>query len=248
MIAFDLETSKILDEGAVLMENRPLGISCAALRYDDGRSQVFHGGMGVKEYAPCLTVHDCRRLVSIMLNEQRSGGNRIVSFNGLGFDFDILAEECQDPFFKSYNGPSRDACKELALGHIDIGFQMYRERGFMIGLDAMAHALGLPGKMEEVGGAKAPEMWAQGKFQQEKVLEYVAQDVVTTLDVYWEIIKQGEVKWITKAGRPAKYPWVPQTKDGRLLTVQECLELPDPDTSWMDEPWPLEKFTGWLDV
>ena len=30
------------------------------------------------------------------------------------------------------------------------------------------------------------------------------------------------------------------------LTVEEALRLPLPDTSWMDEPWPREKFTGWM--
>jgi hypothetical protein len=30
------------------------------------------------------------------------------------------------------------------------------------------------------------------------------------------------------------------------LTVREALELPLPNTSWMDEPWPRERFTGWL--
>ena len=30
------------------------------------------------------------------------------------------------------------------------------------------------------------------------------------------------------------------------LMVSEALELPLPDTSWMDSPWPREKFTGWM--
>ena len=30
------------------------------------------------------------------------------------------------------------------------------------------------------------------------------------------------------------------------LTAEEALELPPPNTSWMDEPWPRERFTGWM--
>ena len=30
------------------------------------------------------------------------------------------------------------------------------------------------------------------------------------------------------------------------LTVSEALGLPLPDTSWMSDPWPRERFTGWM--
>jgi len=30
------------------------------------------------------------------------------------------------------------------------------------------------------------------------------------------------------------------------LTVEAALGLPFPDTSWMSEPWPRTRFTGWL--
>jgi hypothetical protein len=49
--------------------------------------------------------------------------------------------------------------------------------------------------------------------------------------------------WPTKKGTIGK--WTPTFKEGRMLTVRECLELPLPDVSWMDEPWPREKFYGW---
>ena len=31
------------------------------------------------------------------------------------------------------------------------------------------------------------------------------------------------------------------------LSVELAKQLPEPDTSWMDEPWPRERFTGWTD-
>jgi hypothetical protein len=33
---------------------------------------------------------------------------------------------------------------------------------------------------------------------------------------------------------------------GGWLTVEAAGKLPLPDTSWMDEPWAREKFTGWM--
>ncbi len=31
------------------------------------------------------------------------------------------------------------------------------------------------------------------------------------------------------------------------LAVEEARSLPLPDTFWMAEPWPRERFTGWTD-
>lgn len=239
-VAFDLEIAKEV-EGDDWSQFRPFGITCAALRFEDGVSVVEHGGKGLHNYAPCMTSHHVRKFIARLWAHRNDW--TIITVNGLGFDFDVLAEESQDTFFTEDNERYHEACVELAMNHIDIGFQMFCERGFMIGLNAMAQALGLPGKTEGMSGDKAPTLWAQG--QEEKVLEYVEQDVITTLDVYEEIPKQRKVRWITKAGTPAKYPWEPEIRDGRLLTVRECLELPLPDTSWMDEPWEREKFYGW---
>jgi hypothetical protein len=105
--------------------------------------------------------------------------------------------------------------------------------------------MGLPGKLEGVTGAQAPAMWKQGVWEQEKVLAYVRQDVFTTMRVYQEILKTGKLCWVTKKGTVSK--WAPTLKDGRMLTVNECLELPLPDTSWMDAAWPREKFYGWTE-
>ena len=95
-------------------------------------------------------------------------------------------------------------------------------------------------------GDLAPVMWAQGLEQQQRVLEYVAQDVRTTAEVYEAIMERGRLTWLTKSGRHSD--WMPTlSSDGpRMLTVQECLALPEPDTSWLKDPWPRSKFTGWL--
>ena len=30
------------------------------------------------------------------------------------------------------------------------------------------------------------------------------------------------------------------------LTVDQAEKLPEPDTSWMADPWPRSKFTDWM--
>jgi hypothetical protein len=167
-------------------------------------------------------------------------GYRIVTVNGLGFDFDILAEECE-------SDSAAEACQRLALEHTDIGFAMFCQKGFMVGLSAMAKGLGVAGKTEGMSGALAPSMWAESREGQDKVLEYVQQDVQATADIYDALIVRQRMYWTTKRGTRSKYPWRPLFSNGHILSVREALELPEPDTSWMDNAWSREKFCGWTE-
>jgi hypothetical protein len=118
----------------------------------------------------------------------------------------------------------------------------------MVSLDAAAKGMGLAGKPEGMDGSLAPRLWAQGREAQEQVLEYVAQDVRTTAALYLAICQKRQMRWITKAGWPAKVPWYPTFSEGRLLSVREAMDQPPPDTSWLADPWPREKFSGWLEA
>lgn len=74
-----------------------------------------------------------------------------------------------------------------------------------------------------------------------KVLEYVSQDVKATLALAQAIRDQGELRWVSRAGRPN------QCDMPLLLTVKEAIPMPPPDTSWMSNPWPRSKFYGWIE-
>jgi hypothetical protein len=165
-----------------------------------------------------------------MLSMQKQGYS-ILTFNGLGFDFDVLAEELCDM-------PAAFACANLALSHVDIMFDFFCRKGFPVGLNAASKGMGLAGKTEGMHGDLAPQMWRDGKF--DEVLKYVGQDVKATLELAQTIDASSELTWLTKLGqhKTCKMP-------GGLLTVQEALALPMPDVSWMSDPWPREKFTGW---
>jgi len=97
--------------------------------------------------------------------------------------------------------------------------------------------MGLSGKTEGVTGARAPELWAAGEY--DKVLEYVGQDVRCTLDVALAVEKSSALNWTSRAGKTTSVA-VP-----KWLTAKEALQLPEPDTSWMNDPWQRSKFTGW---
>ena len=97
--------------------------------------------------------------------------------------------------------------------------------------------MGLAGKLEGIKGADAPVLWAEGRRQE--VLRYVSQDVKTTLDLAQICETCGELRWVARSGKVRCMP----LGEG-WLTVEEALELPLPDTSWMSEPWSRSDFTG----
>jgi hypothetical protein len=233
VIAFDLEIVKDIPEGVEWRNIRPLGISCAALLLDETALSELHyhkefdlpisGGMDKEELA---------ELVGVMVAFHENNVP-IITWNGLGFDFDVLAEE----------SGMYEECKELALNHIDMMFHFFCMRGFPVGLDATAKGLGLGGKMAGMTGALAPELWRSDNLSDRlKVLRYVHQDAVSTLEVYEESSKRGAVTWVTKKGKYSTQPLY-----GGWKTVKECLELPLPDTSWMDTPINREDFYAWTE-
>jgi hypothetical protein len=229
-LAFDLEIVKSLPEGFDdWREHRPLGISCAATLTSDGELTVWYGhalGGGISERME----RDDLNVLLAYLEAGVEAGFTILTWNGLGFDFDVLAEESD----------ALERCKLLAVEHVDMMFHIFCELGFPLGLDRVAKGMGLEGKRAGMSGALAPVLWGQGK--RKEVLEYVAQDARTTLDVAQTAEQYHQLRWISKSGRPQSMPlpfgW---------MTIQEALQLPEPDTSWMSHPWSRRHFLEWMD-
>ena len=163
------------------------------------------------------------------LSEKVTQGYTIVTWNGVGFDLDVLAEE----------SGLLEQCCTLALGHVDMMFHVLCRLGHGVSLDAAARGMGLQGKPEGMNGRLAPALWAEGK--REEVLQYVAQDAKTTLESARVCESRSELRWVARSGKTRR------TALGEgWLTVEEARDLPLPDTSSMDEPWPRERFTGWM--
>ncbi len=228
-VAFDLEIAKEVPDGENMMDNLPLGITCAATITETGRVRVWHDS-----YAPQMSQEYAESLVEYLLVQERDHGRFPVTWNGLGFDFRVLAAESDMP----------GNCSYLAINHLDIPFQLLCEKGFMTGIVAAAEGMNLAGKTEGMHGAKAPAMWKMGREAQDKVLEYVEQDARLTAQLYEGVIENRCLRWVAKSGRLAK--WYPTMVEGRLLTAGEAIEIPLPDTSWMDKPWDRNKFYGWV--
>lgn len=243
--AFDIEIAAEIPEGTEDWKAlRPLGISCAATLTETGELNLWHGAEQPDgRYAERMTPAEVDDMTGYLLGRAEYGAP-VITWNGLGFDMDILQEECTEAMADMIHLLAR-------YDHIDMMFQLFCERGFCLGLDAAAKGMGLLGKTEGMHGDLAPKMWAQGREQQDLVLQYVAQDVRTTADLYLAILQRRRLDWTSKSGKPAN--WAPTLRivDGdarhpRMMTVDECLRLPEPDTSWMTNPWQRSKFAGWL--
>jgi hypothetical protein len=229
-VAFDIETAKILPEFAgELKAHRPLGIACAATYcINDPTPRVWHGLGDSGQPSPKMSREDAAKLVTALTGFVDAGFT-ILTWNGLGFDFDILAEE---------SGMLAE-CRRLACGHVDMMFHFFCERGFLIRLDSAAKAMHLEGKSQGVEPYMAPRLWAERRHQE--VLDYVSQDVHATLQLAQSCEAQRCLRWMKSKGGigEARLPrgW---------LTVDEARRLPEPDTSWMDQPIPRSRFTDWL--
>lgn len=209
--AFDIET---------MPENA--GISCIAAETTTGDKEIWCGVPG-KAMSQTLV-----RIAIKWLAQHRP----LATWNGTNFDFQILAQ---------FSGWSR-VCAQLAIDAYDPMLQFLTTQGFPVGLNAVAVGFGLPGKTEGVDGLKAQQLWVGAQRDDcDLVLEYVKQDVRTTIEVVQRIAgsKDGFVKWCTKKG------WVKGVRIGQLCTVRECLELPTFEPVWIHD-LTRESLTSWV--
>jgi len=230
-VGFDLEVCSWPEEGD-WDRVTPLGVSCIGLMGTGWTEpQIYYASAcnGNPEPRPMRT--DELKCFADDLYLYTQNGYEIVSWNGLQFDFLVLHLEKPDDMFRTF-----------AMNHIDPMFYILCSKGWPVSLNVVAQGLGLPGKMTDgVSGADAPKMWMEGSLEdRQKVLEYVGQDAKTTLDLV-EVASRTEVlKWQSKSsGR-----WQSLTFN-KVPTVEECLKIPLPNTSWMDKPLTRESFYDW---
>jgi hypothetical protein len=229
-LAFDIETAKdVPGEDFNWRPHRPLGIACAAtLASDSNEVRLWHGKTKNGQPSAQMVRADAESLVDY-LAKMASDGFTILTWNGLGFDFDVLAEE----------SGACARCKEFVLQHVDMMFHIVCALGYPVSLELAARGMGLPGKPPGMSGIKAPQLWAQGRFQE--VLDYVSQDVRTAIAIAQAAEKRRQFHWITRKGTKSTMA-LPKG----WLSVREALQLPEPDTSWMTRPLKRQQFMGWM--
>ncbi len=221
-IALDIETAKPFPSGDDWREHRPLGIACAVTTSAINGTKPWHGHNPDGSPADQMTREEVKELVDY-LNAQSLFGT-IVTWNGMGFDWPVLAEESGQP----------DTCRELARNHVDMMYHLFCTKGFPLGLNSAAAGMNVGAKTEGMSGATAPEMWTDGKRQE--VIDYCIRDTKLTLDLANACQADHGLTWIARSGKTNRL----QLPKG-WLTVENAKLIPEPDTAWMSDP--LERST-----
>ena len=173
--------------------------------------------------------HELSRFLKY-LTQKVENGFTILTWNGIGFDFDVLAEE---------SGESK-LCHQLANNHVDMMFHVLCRLGYGIGLDSAATGMGVEGKDQGLNGASVPVLWAKGRHKE--VFQYVEQDVRTTLNIAKTCEACGHLNWISHSGKHRNLP-IPKG----WLSVKQARRLPEPGSAWHFNQWNRYKFTSWMD-
>lgn len=227
-VSFDLKISKFVpDISSQEKSFRSTGILCAALQFDGEAPRLWATQLSNGQFAETMSCNDLKRLVKYLIRAVDTGW-QIVTWNGLGFDFDLLSEQ----------SGCWEECRYLALNHIDMMFHFFCKQGFPLGLSYAAKGMGLSGNTEGMPSDLASVLWQQGEYQ--KVLDYVAQDAVTTLEVAKTVLAKGKMDWISSSGQHQEVAF----PEG-WLKVMESAKLPIPDTSWMSDPIDRRKYWEW---
>jgi len=112
MIGFDLEIAEELPEDGNIDWTIPLGVTCAALATEDHSQWAAPDRVG-DEYG--ARISDIDKLVT-WLEHYRQRGYYIVTWNGMGFDFRVLAHRGQDGRHVRRTGPADVAAGMAGAG------------------------------------------------------------------------------------------------------------------------------------
>jgi hypothetical protein len=116
-------------------------------------------------------------------------------------------------------------------------FQFFNQAGFPVGLEKVAEGMGIP-QEKLMDGADAPKQWRAGNHQ--AVMDYCLGDCQMTNLIVLAIQKTRQVRWVTGKGYISSKPME------RLKPVEEIIQDPGPDQSWMDKPLLKIKFYEWV--
>ena len=249
-VAFDIETDGLIaDDGA------PPAVVCAAtMCMTEKEPGAYHVEPPVSwcagvESPVLMTETDLKEMIDYLEHLWEHRRMRPLTWNGLGFDFRVLAAHFSD--CPGYSAKVR----RLARAQVDPCFNFFMRKGFPVALASVAKAFGTVNKSGH--GADVARAWAEGTVDDRRgVLRYCEQDVVVLAVVVSCAVNKGRIKWMTKSQPSRLAEWRPFAPGDMVAPASAALLWPEPDNSWMDRPSALRKpgstrptrdgFGGWL--
>lgn len=228
LLSFDIEISDVFELGnnEDMEKYAPFHISVAATAIYNGEERVWYSEHEEGLPALNLTQERAHQLLEY-LDEMQQMEFMVCAWNGLGFDLKWIGHQADDMALAA----------RIALKSYDPMFQFFNQTGFPVSLAKVAQSMGIS-QEKLMDGADAPKEWRAGNCQ--KVMDYCLGDCqMTNLNIL-AIQKAREVRWMTVKGQISSRPMP------RLKTVEEVIQDPEPDQSWMDTPIPKLKFYQWV--
>ena len=228
LLSFDIEISDVFElEAHEDMEKyAPFHIAVGATAILDGEERMWYSLGAEGRPALNLTPDRAHDLLDY-LDEMQQGGFAVCAWNGLGFDLKWIGHQARNMVLAA----------RVALQSYDPMFQFFNQAGFPVGLGKVAEGMGIP-QAKLMDGADAPKQWRAGNHQ--AVMDYCLGDCQMTNLIVRAIEETRQVRWVTSKGT------ISSKRMPRLKSVQEVIQDPEPDQSWMDSPIPKPKFYEWV--
>lgn len=222
IVSFDIETTLKYHD-----------FLCGAIAYrNEGEIEVEYFWFGESSGA--------HEMIERLL-EMQSYGATIVGFNSTSFDYRILAKE---------TGMYEQA-EIAALNSVDIMLEFFFRNGYMISLDKILSRYNITqkkktattstGRVVDVGGAEVNQLWDEKEYN--TVIEYLKNDVVSTLELIENIIADDMILYSTSSGKQKELPL-----NGGIRTVRNLWKIPKPSVSWIKNPVSREHFFDWMSI
>ncbi len=229
LLSFDIEISDVFELGQHedMEKYAPFHISVAATAIQNGEEWVWYSEDEEDRPALNLTQERAHQLLEY-LDEMQKIDFMVCAWNGLGFDLKWIGHQADD----------MSLAARIALKSYDPMFQFFNQTGFPVGLGKVAEGMGIP--LEKLmDGADAPKQWRAGNHK--AVMDYCIGDCQMTNLIVCAIQKTQQVRWRTGAGHIGSRPMP------RLKSVEEVIQDPEPDQSWMNTPISKSKFYKWIE-
>ena len=228
LLSFDIEISDVFELGKYedMEKYAPFNISVAATAIYNGEERVWYSENEDGRPAMGLTQRRAHEFLEY-LDEMQQQKFMVCAWNGLSFDLKWLGHQAGDMALAA----------RVALKSYDPMFQFFNLAGFPVGLAKVAQAMGIP-QEKLMDGADAPKEWRAGNCK--KVMDYCLGDCQMTNLIILAIQKARQIQWVTGKGHISSKPMP------RLKPVEEVIQDPEPDQSWMGTPMPRVKFYNWV--
>jgi len=229
LLSFDIEISDVFELGQHedMETYAPFHISVAATAIHAGEERVWYSEDEEGRPVLNLTPKRAHELLEYLGGMQQKDF-MVCAWNGLGFDLKWIGHQADDMALAA----------RIALKSYDPMFQFFNQAGFPVSLANVAQAMGIS-QQKLMDGADAPKEWRAGNWQ--KVMDYCLGDCQMTNLIIRAIQKDRQVRWVTAKGYVSSKPMP------RLKPVEEVIQDPGPDQSWMDTPISKSKFYGWVE-